>query len=247
LVSDSSEPDKIILNQNHVDVTVGMIKSCTNIPVQIDGITQSLVAKIPVVLAKLSVQLNVSGQVTLPELAIEIKNIDNKLKITQCLLLQETNTLFIKGFIRKSIDYSTIEKRPTKEGLCGDIHRCTIDTPFECTTPIEFNGFPPAKVIPMTSTEFEYLDRNDLADKYAKKDGLLSGDISELNQTSTEYFNDLPYCKIISSKVVDSNEYLNRRIIRNGPLGEGVFKEFEQKMVIDIVLKVLQKRLVQIN
>lgn len=247
MVEESSKSNEIVVRQECIDVTSNIVESCENTPVKIDGITECVIAKIPVVLAKLNVQINVSTEITFPEMALEIKNIKQKLKVTQCRLIQETNTLFIKGFVRKNIDYSTIERRPTTEEVCGDIRHCTVDVPFVCTTPVKFNGLPPAKIIPTTSKKFEYFRKQDLPSDYAEKDELLSSDPSEFNQTSTEYYNDLPYCELVSSKIVDINEYLNRKIIKDGPLEEGVFKKLEEKMVINLVLIVLQKRLVKIN
>lgn len=247
MVESSSEKNEIVVRESCVDVSSHVIESCKNTPIEIEGITERVIAKIPVVLSKFNVQINVSAKVTLPEIALEIKNVKYKLMLSQCMLIQDTNTLFIKGLIRKNIDYSTIEQCPTNEDVCGDIRHCTVNIPFECTTNVEFNGFPPADIVPSTSTEFQYFRKQNLTNDFSEKDKLLSGDLSEFNQTSTEHYNDLPYCELVSSSIIDVNEYLDRRIIRNGPLKEGVFEEFEEKMVINLVVVILQKRLVQIN
>lgn len=55
------ERGEIIVNQGCVDVTVNIIKSCTNTPVKINAIAQSLIVKIPVVLAQFNVHFSVSG------------------------------------------------------------------------------------------------------------------------------------------------------------------------------------------
>lgn len=247
MVENSSQTNEIVVRESCVDVSANVVESCKHTPISIEGITERVIAKIPVVLAMFSVQLNITAKITLPEIAIEIKNIKENLMLTQCMLLQDTNTLFIKGQIRKNIDYSTIEKSPTPEEICGDIRHCTVNIPFECTTNVEFNGFPPNDIVPSTSAEFQYFRRESLPSNFAEKDKLLSGDLSEFNQTSTEYYNDLPYCEMINSSIIDVNEYLNRKIIRNGPLNEGVFEEFEEKMSVNIVLRILQNRLVEIN
>lgn len=247
MVEEALKSNELVVRQTCVEANANVVEFCENTPLEICGITKSLIAKIPVVLAKLNVQINVFNQISFPEIALEIKNIKQKLMITQCRLIQETNTLFLKGFIRKNMDYSTIEKCPTTEEVCGDIHHCTVDIPFECTTPVNFNGLEPATIIPTTSKEFQYFKKQYLPYGYAEKDELLSSDPSEFNQTSTEYYNELPYCELVSSRIVDFNEYLNRRTIRDGPLKEGVFEKLEEKLVINLVLIVLQKRLVKIN
>jgi hypothetical protein len=232
-----------------VDVKDGSIESCVNTPVTITPLTTGAVAKIPVVLAELTVQTNLDSVITLAEPALEIKSIKKRLKVTQCLLIQDTNMLFIKGFIRKNIDYATRGTCSNSVGVCGDIRHCTVDVPFKCTTPITFNGLAPLPIIPSTSTEFEFLRKEDVqGPEFADKDELMSGDFSEFNQISTEYFNELPYCELISSRIVEYDEFLNRKHPETGtiPFEEKEFRQIEEKMVIFITLKILQKRQVAI-
>jgi hypothetical protein len=229
-------------------VSGGTTGDCVNTPTDISPLATGAVVKIPVVLAELTVQINADAIIDLPEYAWEIKRIKKHLKVTQCLLLQDTNVLFIKGFIRKNIEYTT-RSCSSSEGICGDIKHCTVDIPFSCTTPVDFNGIDPLTPIPRTSAEFEYLREQDISGPgFADKDRLLSGDLSEFNQISTEYFNELPFCELISSKIVEFDEQLNR-VSPEGysvPVGEKRFKSIEEKMVIFITLKILQKRQIAI-
>ncbi|MTI57913.1 MAG: hypothetical protein FH760_24230 [Geosporobacter ferrireducens] len=226
----------------------GTAPDCGNIPVAITPLATGAVAKIPVVLAELTVQINVNSIITLPEPAIEIKDIKKHLKITQCLLIQDTNMLFIKGFIRKNIQYATA-KCSTNEGICGDIKHCTVDAPFSCTTPVIFNGIDPLPIVPSEATEFRYFRKQDLkGPDFAEKDHLLSSDLSEFNQISTEYFNELPFCELISSRIVEFDELLNRTQPIKGefPFEEKCFKKIEEKAVVYLTLKILQKRQVAV-
>ena len=231
------------------DVTSSTLISAENYPVDLAPIVTGVVAKVPVVLAELTVQVNVDSIIELPEPAIEIKNIRKHLKITQCLLLQNTNMLFVKGFVRKNIDYSTLGCSNSK-GICGDIKHCTIDVPFKFTTPVEFNGIEPAPIVNRTESEFQYFRERELfGPEFADKDKLLSGDLSEFNQTTTEYFNELPFCELISSRIVEFDEYLNptKPHKTTVPFEERVFKNIEEKMGVYITLKILQKRQVAIG
>ncbi len=231
------------------DVTSTNLVDAVNAPVNLSPIVAGVVAKIPVVLAELTVQVNVDSIVELPEPAIEIKNIKKHLKITQCLLLQNTNMLFVKGFVRKNIEFATLGCSNAK-GICGDIKHCTIDVPFKFTTPVRFNGTAPAPVIGRTESEFEYFRQQDLfGPEFADKDKLLSGDLTEFNQTTTEFFNELPFCELISSRIVEFDEFLNPTKPHKVtvPFEERVFKNIEEKMVIFITLKILQKRQVAIG
>lgn len=236
-----------------VEIAGETLNNCENTIKSIDALSKDIVIKVPVVLAELTVQINVNSIIDLPEKALEIKRIKKRLNITQCLLLQDTNILFITGFIRKNIEYST-HMCTSGHGNCGDIRHCTVDVPFRCTTPVTFNGADPLPVVVTTKREFEYFNRKDLEDpKFADKDKLLSGDSSEFNQISTEFFNELPFCELVSSKIVEFDEFLNQKTLVDlkpqtfyHPINTKFFDKIEEKMVIFLTLKVLQKQQVKV-
>ncbi|MBM7614295.1 CsxC family protein [Alkaliphilus hydrothermalis] len=224
------------------------ISNCVNVPTDIEAITRGVVAKIPVVLAELRLQVNINSIIELPEYAYEIKNIKKKVKITQCLLIRDTGMLFIKGFVRKNIDYST-RSGSNSRSFHGDIRHFTVDVPFTCTTEVFFNGFQPAPVIDNTSREFEYLMQQDLTGpSFGTKDKLQSSDTTEFNQVSTEEFNELPYCELIRAEIVEFDEALNPTGFDHSymPFEERKFRVLEEKMVLYITLKLLQNRQVAI-
>ena len=231
-----------------VDVKAETLGECGNSPVSLSPITTGAVAKIPVVLAELAVRFNVTSLINLPEPAMEIKNIKKRIKVTQCMLIQDTDILFIKGFVRKNIDFATIDCSNHHE-MCGDIRHCTVDVPFECTTVVKFNGANPAPIVTNTSSEFEFFRTNELSNTFAEKDRLLSGDLSEFNQISIEFFNELPFCELISAKIVEFDEFLHRERPHHMhlPVGEKLFTKIEEKMVITLTLKILQNRQVAIG
>lgn len=232
-----------------VNVKANTLTECVNIPSPIEAITTGAVLKAPVVLAELTIQINVDSIVNLPEPALEIKNIKKNLKITQCLLLQDTNMLFIKGFIRKNIDYSTKGWCSNQTGFCGDIRHCTVDVPFNCSTPVTFNGTSPLPPIPGFSEEFKFFKSQDVkgAD-FSEKSKLLSNDLTEFNQFSNEFFNELPFCELIQSRIVEYDEFLNPlpAAVDKAPFEEKEFHRFEEKMVIYVTVKILQNRQVAV-
>ncbi|MEG6520547.1 CsxC family protein [Desulfotomaculum sp. 1211_IL3151] len=227
--------------------------------VSIPVATLPVTVKIPVVISEITVKVNLDSVITLPEPALEIKNIKKRVKVTQCLLLQEptvggvpvettTGTLFLKGFVRKNIDYAT-RSCSNAEGVCGDIRHCTVDVPYSCTTTIPFTT-PPQAPIANTRDEFEFFRREKLPRNagFAEKDHLLSGDFSEYNQVSEEFFTELPYCELINARIVEYDEYLNRtRPNTTIPFEEKEFSQVEEKMVLYITLKVLQNQQVPIT
>jgi len=230
-----------------VDVDSTVLDNCPNTPVTPIGIPGGVVVKIPVVLAELTIRFNVNAFIKLPEPALEIKDIKKKLKITQCTLLQPTNILFIKGFVRKNIDYTT-KTCSNREGVCGEVHHCTIDVPFECSTPVTYTT-PPATLLTNSVSEFEYFKVTDLPNKFfAEKDDLLSGDLSEINQFRTENFNELPFCELITARIFEFDEFIDRRRPEHDefPFEEKLFSKLEEKMVIELTLKLLQNRQVRI-
>lgn len=218
--------------------------------------TLPVTVKIPVVLSELQINIPVNSIIKLPEPALEVKFIKHRVKVTQCLLLQDPNgtgvvtsptVLSIKGFVRKNIDYST-RLCSNSEGVCGDLRHCTVDVPFSCMTSVTFTT-PPATLLTNAVQEFEFFRSEKLAGPgFAEKDHLLSGDFSEYNQASQEFFNELPFCELISARVLDYTEYLNRQrpCGMNLPFEEKFFKEVEEKMTVTLVLKILQKQQVPI-
>lgn len=243
-----SDKDKFFPEPKVSFFKTGTEAACRNTPVVPTPIETGAIAKIPVVLAELTVQINVDSTITLPEPAFEIKQIKKRLKLVQCLLAQPTNKLFLKGFVRKNIDYST-RCGSNKQGFCGDIRHCTVDIPFTCVTPVAFNVAEPAPLLSNTSEEFEFLRTGKLGPEFPEKDVLESGDFTEFNQVSTEFFNELPFCEIVNVTITEYDEFIDRKHLfgEEIPFEEFKFKAIEEKMVIDLTLKVLQKRQVAIG
>lgn len=231
-----------------VNVKGEAINMCVNTPTDIEAITSGVVGKIPVVLAELRLQVNINSIIELPEYAYEIKNIKKKVKVTQCLLIRDTGVLFLKGFIRKNIDYST-RNGSNSCSFHGDLKHFTVDVPWTCTTDVVFNGIAPEPVFDNVSREFEYFLQQDLTGpKFGTKDKLLSSDTTEYNQISREYFNELPYCELIRAEIVEFDEALNptAHCPKEMPFEERKFKKIEEKMVLYLTLKILQNRQVAI-
>ena len=199
-----------------VRVTSEAIIDCANEPAAINPFAAGAVAKIPIILAELTVQVNVNSVIDLPEWTNKIKGSKKRVKIIQCLLLQNTNTLFIKGCVRKNIEYVKINS----SGFSGDIRDVSVEIPFKCTTGVIFNGNDPVPLIPSRSVEFEYQQAD-----------MLSDDFTEFNQISTAFYNELPFCELTSSRIVEIDEHSFER---------GGFKSIEEKMVIYLTLKILQ-------
>ena len=117
--------------------------------------------------------------------------------------------------------------------------------PFRCSTPIRNFCRLPQGPITNTREEFEYLREQGLPlNTFAEKDRLMSGDFSEFNQFSQEFFNELPFCELIQSQITEFDEFINRTQPTDVtlPFEEREFSAIQEKMVIAITLKILQKQ-----
>lgn len=235
-------------------VSTSVQQEVTNTPITPQAINAFPFIKVPVVLGETTVQIDLDSTIIFPEPVLEIKQIKKNLKLVQCRLLLPTNKLFLKGFVRKNIQYAT-PKAGGRDFVSSNIHSLTVDVPFQVVTRVDFLGNPDFKSNPMT-TEFKYFNTSPLPQGFASKEKLLSGDFSEYNQISEEVFNELPFCELLSSKFIEYDEALNRKMgsvsglsgqMINAPFEEGTFTELEEKMVIELSLKVLQNQQVQIK
>ena len=75
------------------------------------------------------------------------------------------------------------------------IKSLTTDIPFECVVTIPANEFisPPQLPVLNTREEFDFLRSQDLGQGFPEKDHLLSSDLSQFHQTSTQFYNELPF------------------------------------------------------
>ncbi|OIJ21462.1 hypothetical protein BKP45_01445 [Anaerobacillus alkalidiazotrophicus] len=219
-----------------------------------DVITGKATVKVPVVLAETVVQLELNPKIEFPEPVLEIKNIKKNLKITQCRLLLPTNKLFLAGFVRKNIQYAT-PKYGTKDAVISSIRSLTIDVPFNAVTEIDYIRKPQFSFGPQDQT-FTFFTKSELPAGFSSKEHLLSGDLSQFDQFSGEEFNELPYCELLSSRFIQYDESLDRKMGQvynqrgeciKAPFEEGTFTKIEEKMVVEIKLKVLQKQQMNVD
>jgi hypothetical protein len=210
--------------------------------------------KAPVVLGETTVQLNLDGSIEFPEPVLEIKEIKKNLKLSQCRLLLPTNKLFIKGFVRKNIQYAT-PKNSNSRYIVSRIHALTADIPFEVVTEMEFINQPNFRSNPKTK-DFTYFSAKRLPFGFSQKEKLLSRDPIQHKQISEEVFNEDPYCELISSKFIEYDEAIDRKMGRvigilgermEVPFDEGTFTKMEEKMIVEFTIKVFQDQQILVD
>jgi hypothetical protein len=131
----------------------------------------------------------------------------------------------------------------------------TVDIPFKVVTELDFMKEPQFYTTP-AAQHLSYFNSEPLPFGYPSKEKLLSTDFSQFNQISEEVFNELPYCELLGSRFIEYDEILNRRMgevsgdhcVRiEAPFEEGSFTKIEEKMVVEISLKVLQNQQVKVG
>jgi hypothetical protein len=176
------------------------------------------IIKVPVLLQKFTVQIPMHAKIEFPkgENVLEIKQIKKKVFITQCRLVQPkgstiSGNLFLSGFVRKNIQYAANPKVDCEKEILSTIKSLTVEVPFDCVVQIESFRRPPVGPFLDTREEFGYFTSQPLGKGFPEKDRLLSNDLSQFHQHSTEFFNELPFCEIVRSDITEFDESIDRR------------------------------------
>lgn len=226
------------------------LNECDNKPHKPHVSIGKIYTKVPVVLAELTVQVNLDACIKFPKPVLEIKDVKKRIKLVQCRLLLPTNKLFIKGFVRKNIQYASPNTEPDCDikTISSSINSLTVDVPFSCVTEIQHYLRKPVQPAVNKRSEFDFLISEALPSGFPEKDEFLSSDLSQFHQNSTQYYNELPFCELVSSNIIEWDEAIDRsHLSKDAPIGEGVFTQVEEKMVVDITLKVLQNQQIRVS
>lgn len=216
------------------------------------------IARLPIDLGIYEVTTHLESRITFPEPVQQIKDVKKTVEIVQCRLMTpsaaEPSTfeagifpLFLQGFVRKNIQYETPNARPT-DGSCvsGDVKSLTVRIPFKCTTMVDLER-PVLLPVAGTREEFDFARQRKLGHGFPEKDHYMSSDLSEFHQTSTQYYNSLPYCELITSTITGWEEAVDRETAGNSPINEGYFTTIVEKMMVQFTVKVLQDQQVRLT
>jgi hypothetical protein len=231
------------------------LEQCENVIVTPDTTTPGII-RVPVVLQELRVRTTTVANINFPDPVLEIKDIKKRVKIVQCRLLLTQNSfesalgvpLFIKGFIRKNIQYATPCPHSESDCVASQLRSLTVDVPFECVTTV--TEFLNAPVLPdfNSRSEFDYFRAQKLGHGFPEKDELLSSDLSQFHQESTQFYNQLPFCELVQSDILQWDEAVDRYPLPgNAPFEEGTFYNIVQKTLLEFTIKILQNQQVAIN
>lgn len=192
------------------------------------GCPGPLVAKIPVVLSECKIQIDVEADIRLENRAYDIKTIDKRVCLTQCHLVPHTNKVFLRGYIQKNIQYSTVEC-VSEDSISGNVQHTTVNVPFHCVTAVIF-------------------DKQPIFGKYRKEklnaldDTMLCEDTGEDSWVHFNKYHEPIFCELEWAKIYESDIYQRDILCAEGFTDENCFRRFTEKMVVFIVVKVLQKQ-----
>lgn len=223
---------------------------CTNTPVTPTVISGPLVAKIPVVLAEVEVQIDTEARIDFQEEFSEIKKITKDVYLTQCKIIPGTGViqngvpitgkLFLAGFVRKNIQYVSADC--VSEGVvAGNLRDISADVDFECVTEITYIR-PPVFTFsnPETSLDFTCPENTCQC-----QDTTLGRIPCEQVFNQTLLFNEKPFCELIRARIFEYDINRNPAPINNNFPDRVEYDSLTEKMVVYLTLKVLQ--LQQVN
>lgn len=185
--------------------------------------------KIPRVLSEFVVQIDSESKIRLNEPAYEIKRIEKQIFLKQCRYIPTTNKVFIEGYIRKNIEYAA--KTCSKyNSIAGTIKDTTVHVPFKVYTKVDFFGAKPQIIPNPPSMIARYFDEK-----------RMGKDIREADRSNVEIFNEPVFCELEWAAVYDADINEKGKPIDNIP-NEEEFKEFTDKSVVYLCIKLLQKQ-----
>lgn len=228
------------------------IEHCENTPTDTPFFSGSRRIRVPVNLGEFDVMSNIVANISFPEPVLEIKDIKKRIEIVQCRLLTRATRsaagsstgpfpLFIKGFVRKNIQYASPVYSETGECVSSEIKSLTTRVPFQCMTTVRLES--PVRLPQLNRRdEFDFAITKDLGPGHPEKDKLHSSDLSQFHQHSEQAYNDLPFCELVRSEIVEWDEATDRQTWESSAISEGTFQNVTEKMQVTLTIRVLQKQ-----
>jgi hypothetical protein len=221
-------------------------KPLSDTPVELFEDFRRPIIKVPTVLAETTLQIVTEATIPLNN-ATEIKRVLKNVFLTQCKLvpvafrdiegapgfrLVTRAKLFVEGFVRKNIEYSTFSRNCT-----GQINFTNADVPFsgfaDLCGDVEQGGdfiiFP----IWANSNESRSVFLNDKKGDNPRTDKFFF--------ENNVLFNEQPFCELVAADFFE----LDFSPVQVGP--NQAFNSIREKMVLDLTLKVLQVQQYRIN
>jgi len=233
------------------------LEQCTNEPVETPFFTGTRRIRVPVNLGEFVVNSHLKANITFEDPVLEIKDIKKRVEIVQCRLMTNASNLidgesqgpfplFIKGFVRKNIQYASPCYNSHGECVSSEMKSLTTRVPFECTTMVTLDA--PVRLPELNERqEFDFSRTKELGTGYPEKDHFHSSDISQFHQQSEQAYNDLPFCELVRNNIIEWDEATDRETFGDSPAGEGYFHNILEKMTLSFTIRVLQVQNLEVN
>ncbi|MEY8001985.1 CsxC family protein, partial [Clostridium sp. Mt-5] len=243
--------NKITIENCKTTVISETLPLCENTPHTSQVTKGPVTIKVPVVITECKVTINVQSSLKLEDTVLEIKDIRKNAYLNQCELIPDsendkpnTGIVFINGFIRKNIEYTTKEY-VDKVTLKGKLKHATVKVPFKCTTRVTFKT-PPKFTSTASQYKVDILETNIKICDSCKED-MIGSDIHEQSFKLTESFNEKVFCELINAEITET-DILENPEDRNCelPLDQG-FHIITEKVVLLLTIKLLQNQDVEIS
>lgn len=157
----------------------------------------------------------------------------------------KSGKLFISGFVRKNIEYATVEKEyPEKGIISGDIRYTTVKIPFQCETTISFVNVP-ILCEEQATTKVE-ISANQIINCNTCSQNMVGQTFCDKKIKDYEEYGEKIFCELEEVRIFEDNQQLNPVSLGCCFPYEQVFQKIEEKMVLYLKIKVLQNQPVNI-
>lgn len=230
-----NEIDNEIKEDYKVEVySSAIIEECPNESIEPKGNPNSVVSMIPVLLAVCEVNINVEAIIKFFEPVLEITKMNKNIILEKNYFMQETNTLFLQGYIRQYIEYASV-KSVREKSICGDVAYSMVYIPFECSTNIHL------------TTEPKHLKSS-----FATEEKFRNSNPSKENSFSqvyyhSQFFNKNVFCELESAKIIELSIKEDKETLRDFFVDEYTFEKLKEKIVVSLKVKLLQNQEVFIS
>lgn len=147
-VDEISDINDTEFTENHVTVNCKaevsnntVLECCFSKNIKSKFIKEPVVCKLPVIISQIEIPIYIETLIKFNEPAFKIIDVNKEVFLESCNLINNSNKLFIKGFIRENITYSNINCG-TEHAISGNVKSLEIDIPFKCSTKVYFNISP---------------------------------------------------------------------------------------------------------
>ncbi len=187
---------------NSVPLSISkVLNNCENYRVELNPLTSGVVSDIPIIIYTHRLNFYKSASIKLPQTASKVSHIKNKVVVSSCIFSNDSNALFIKGFIKKTIYYV-----PTNLLSHDSLKNYTTHIPFEVSTNVKINY---SKAVPSTGRGFTDTHKANEESTFSYMDkSLPSTAQSSFNKVSNEFFYTRPYCELVKITISENCRYI---------------------------------------